>query len=83
MSDYILKAIEYVERKATAAHARLDGELDAERVLAADDGATTSTRSAVEAGIDEIERIQRQAASAKQDYTAIYGKPDSDEEAVA
>jgi hypothetical protein len=76
MTDYILKAIENVERKAALGRARLVTEREAEQMLAAsaDGDGTTSTLSAVEAGIDEMERIARSAADARRDYIAIHGE---------
>jgi hypothetical protein len=83
MSDYILKAIENVERKAALGRARLITEREAEQMLAADGDGTTSTLSAVEPGIEEMERIARLAADARHEYVAIHEAADGTSEGEA
>lgn len=73
MNDYILHAIESVERKAALGRARLTTEREAEQALVASGEGATSTISAVDAALDEMERIIRLAGSARRDYAATHG----------
>ena len=72
VSDYILKAIEQVERNAAEARERIAREQH-------DLDATSSAPAlaSIDAELEEIERIERLTEAAKQDYARVYGETEN------